>query len=80
MIGYIKYFHDGRKNMYVKIEVDNVYLGYIEIWNKIKKALNIRFHSQPIYDEKHIKTKVKTFNHVINTVFSESEIPKERNH
>ena len=38
------------------------------------------FHSQPIYDEKYIKTEVKTFNNVINTVFSDNEIPKERNH
>ena len=24
---------------------------YDEIWNKIKKSLNIKFHSQSIYDE-----------------------------
>ena len=47
---------------------------------RLKKALNIKFHSQPIYDEKYIKCKVKTFNNVINTVFSDNEIPKERNH
>ena len=41
--------------MSLKIEDDNVYLGYIEISNKIKKASNVRFHGQPIYDEKYIK-------------------------
>ena len=51
MSGYIKYF-DGGKNMSFKIEDDNVYLPYIEIWNKIKMASNIRFHIQPIYDSK----------------------------
>ena len=40
-----------------------------EIWNKIKETLGIRFHSQPIYDEKYIKTEVKAFNGVINTAF-----------
>ena len=45
MSGYIKYFDDGGKNMSLKIEGDNVYLGYIEIWNKIKKASNKGFHS-----------------------------------
>ena len=30
-----------------------------KIWNKIKKMLNIKFHSQPSYDEKYIKIKVK---------------------
>ena len=56
------------------------YLKYIEIWNKIKKSLNTRFHSQPIYDDKYIKTKVKTFSSMINILFWENEIRKERNH
>ena len=58
MSGYIKYFDDGRKNISFTIEDSNVYLGYIEIWNDIKKALGIKFHSQPIYDDQYIKTKV----------------------
>ena len=66
--------------MSFKIEDDNVYLSYSELWNKIKKASNIRFHSQPIYGRKYIKTKVKTFNCVINTAFSNNEIQKEKNH
>ena len=53
---------------------------FFEIWNKIKKTLGIRFHSQLIYDEKYIKTKAKAFNGVINTVFSDNKIPKEKNH
>ena len=64
----------------IKIEDESVYLKYNEIWNKIKKSLNIRFHSQPIYDDKYMKTKVKTFSSMINTLFSGNEIPKERNH
>ena len=69
MSGYIKYFHNGGKNMSFKIEDENVYLKYTEIWNKIKNSLSIEFHSQPIYDDKYIKTKVKTFNSMINTFF-----------
>ena len=37
-------------------------------------------YSQPIYDDKYIKTNVKTFSSMINTLFSGNEIPKERNH
>ena len=66
--------------MSFKIEDECVFFEYNEIWNKIKKTLNMRFHSQPIYDEKYIKTKVKTFNGVINTLFSDNIIPKEGNH
>ena len=76
----MNYFDDGGKNMSFKIENDNVYLPYIEISNKIKRASNLRFHSQLIYDIKYIKTKVKTFNGVINTVFSDNKILKEKSH
>ena len=41
------------------IEDDSVLVKYNEIWNKIKKKLNIKFHSMPVYDEKYIKAKVK---------------------
>ena len=75
---YIKYFDNDGKNIFFKIEEEKTYYKYIEVWNKIKRILNIKFQSQPIYDDKYIKTKVKTFNNTINTLFSGSEIPKER--
>ena len=81
MSGYINYFDNGEKNMSFKLEDESVYLKYTEVWNKMKKSLNTRFHNQPIYyGEKYIKTKVKTFSSMINTLFSGNEIPKERNH
>ena len=80
MSGYIKYFDNGGKNMSLKIDDESVYLKYTEIWNNIKKSLGIKFHSQPIYDDKYIKIKVKTYSSMINTLFSGNEIPKERNH
>ena len=76
--GYIKYFDDGRKN--IPFEIESVLLKYNETSNKIKKTLNIKFYNQPIYDEKYIKTKVKTFNDVINTAFSDNEFPKQNTH
>ena len=66
--------------MSFKIEDESVYRKHNEIWNKMKTSLNTRFHSQPIYDDKYIKTKVKTFSSMINTLFSGNEIPRERNH
>ena len=64
--GYMKYFDNGGKICHLKLKM-KVYLKYNEIWNKIKKSLNTRFHSQPIYDDKYIKTKVKTFSSMINS-------------
>ena len=80
MSGYIKCFHNGGKNMSFKIEDESAYLKCTEIWNEIKDILNVKFHSQPIYDDRYIKTKTKTFNNMINTLFSGDEIPKERIH
>ena len=80
MSGYIKYFDNGGKKMSFNIEDESLYLKHTEILNKIKDILNAKFHSQPIYDDKYIKTKVKTFNNMINTLFSGDEIPKERIH
>ena len=78
MSGYIKYFENGGKNMSFKIEDDEVYVKYNQIWNKIKELLGVKFYSEPIYDDRYIKTKVKTFSNIINTLFSEDQIPKVR--
>ena len=62
------------------IEDESVYLNCTKIWNKIKKFLSVKFHSQPIHDDKYINTKVKTFRETINTLFSNNKVPKERSH
>ena len=51
MSGYIKYFENGGKNMSFMIKDDNILDKYIEVWDKIKEKLNIKFHRKPVYDE-----------------------------
>ena len=62
------------------IKDDDVLEKYNEIWNKIKKTLNTKFYSMPVYDEKYIKDKVREFGGVIKTNFLGDEIPKENVH
>ena len=69
MSEYMKHFDRKGKNMSFKIEDDSALVKYNEIWNRIKKILNMKYHSKPVYDEKCIKAKVKPFNEVVNTVF-----------
>ena len=57
---YIKYFENGGKKMSFKIEDDEVYVKYNHIWDKIKGLLSVKIYSEPIYDDKYIKVKVKT--------------------
>ena len=68
--GYIKCFENDGKNLSFKIEDEDVYLKCHEIWNEIKSTLNVKFHIQPIHDDKYMKTKVKTFSNTINTLLS----------
>ena len=59
MNGYIKYFDNGGKDMSLMIEDDSILVKYSDIWNKIKEIQSIKFYSNPVYDEKYIKAKVK---------------------
>ena len=78
MSRWIKYFENRGKNMSFKIEDDEVYLKYNEIWNKVKKLLGgIRLSSDIIYDDQYIKTKVKTFK-MVKTLFDNDKIPEEK--
>ena len=63
--------------MSFRIKDDSVLVKYNELWKKIKKALNTKFHSMPVYDKKFIKAKVREFNGVIKTNFYSDEVPKE---
>ena len=76
MNGYIKYFENVSKNMSFFIKDDDVLYKYNKIWGKIKEKLNIEFHSQPIYDKKYIKAKVREYDGVIKTNLLGNKPPK----
>ena len=46
-------------------------------WNVIKNKLNIKFHSESIYENKYLKTKVREFDGSIKTNFLGNGLPKE---
>ena len=55
-------------------------MKYNKIWKKIKKLLNVELDSQPVYDEKYIKTRVKNFEDKVFSTFTDNEISKENTH
>ena len=59
------------------IKNSEVWEKYEDIWNVIKNKLNIKFHSQPIYENKYLKTKVRQFDGSIKTNFLGNNLPKE---
>ena len=77
MNGYIKYIENGSKNMSFFIKDDDALYKYNQIWDKIKEKLNIKFHSEPIYDKKYIKAKVREYDGIIKTNFLGNKVPKE---
>ena len=61
MNGYIKYFENGGKIMSFLIKNNEVWEKYEEVWNVIKNKLGIKFHSEPIYENKYLKAKTREF-------------------
>ena len=53
---------------------------YGNIWDIIKDKLGIKFHSEPVYEYKYLKAKVREFDGVIKTNFLGNDIPKENMH
>ena len=66
--------------MSFRIKDNCVLVKYNDICNRIIGLLGIRFHSNPVYDKKYIKAKVKAFNGVVQTIFRGNEIPREGVH
>ena len=77
MNGYIKHFENGGKNMSFLIKNSDLREKYEDIWNVIKNKLNIKFHSQPIYENKYLKAKVREFDGNIKTNLLGNNLPKE---
>ena len=49
------------------IKYDEVWDKYDGIWDAIKNKVNIKFHSEPVYEYQYLKAKVREFNGVIKT-------------
>ena len=77
---YIKYFEYGTSNMSFLIKDEEVGEKYEQIWYAVKNKLKIKFHSEPVYEYKYLKTKVREYDGVIKTNFLGNGIPKENMH
>ena len=62
------------------IKDDKVWNKYDKSWNVIKDKVDITFHSEPAYDYKYLRTKVREFDGVIKTNFLGNGVPKENMH
>ena len=44
------------------IKNNELFESYIEIWKKVKNSLKKEFDNEPVYYEKYLKAKIKSYN------------------
>ena len=73
----MKCFENGGKNMSFFIKDDETWEKYKQIWDVIKNKLGIKFHSEPVYEQKYLKVKVREFDGTNKINFLGNEMTKE---
>ena len=66
--------------MSVFIKDEEVGGKFEQTWNVIKNKLEIKFHSEPVYEYKYLKTKVREYVGMIKINILDNGIPKENIH
>ena len=72
MSGYVKTFKVKDKNyklMSFRIDNEKLLEKYKAIWTKIENLKNIELNALPVYDDRYIKKKLKTFGDKVYTNF-----------
>ena len=62
------------------IKDDELLKQYNKTWNKVSNSIEKGFDSQPVYNEKYLKAKIKFIEQKINTNFHDNRIHKEGSH
>ena len=57
-----------------------IYEKYNKIWNVVRKHLKLKFTINPVRDDKYISAKLKIFNKINRTTFTDNVVPIEKNH
>ena len=68
---------DETKYMSFLTKDDELLEKYNEIWEKVSKSIKNEFDSDPVYEGKYLKTKIKSYKGKINANFHNNKIPKE---
>ena len=82
MTGYVNEFNENKNTITMSLRVNDeeLFKKYNKIWEKVEKLMRIDFESKPTYgyDDKYIKTKIKTYADIIITNFHNKKMPKEK--
>ena len=72
-----KYYYKNSKYMNHLVKDEKILKKYLKIWNKIKSLIKKELNSEPVYNDKYIKTKIKIYNDKVYTNFQHNKIPKD---
>ena len=80
--GYLNIFEDGTREMSFLTDNNEFLERYIAIWEKISDLVNKKFDSDPVYNNKYINTKIRSYNNDIKTNFRDidnknNKLPEE---
>ena len=62
------------------IKDDELLEKYNEIWEKVRNITKNEFDSEPVYNKKYLRTKIKSYSEQISTNFHNNKIPNEGSH
>ena len=68
MIGYANYFKD-TKTMSFNASDNKLLKKYSKIWEKVSSLMKTEFDSEPVYCDKYINTKIKSYKDRIDADF-----------
>ena len=74
---YSKYFYKNSKYMDLLVNNKKVLKNILKYEIKLKVYLKKEINSEPVYDDKYIKSKMKTYNDAAYANFQYNEIPKD---
>ena len=78
------YFTSNEK-IYTDVDIyitddEEIYKKYNDIWKVVRKLLKLKFTVSPVRDDKYIIAKLKIFNKINRTTFTNNIIPVEKKH
>ena len=78
--GYVKTFKvedKSNKLMSFCIDYEKVLQKYKAIWVKTEDLKNIKLNALPVYDDKYVKTKIRTYGSEVYTNFRVLNVPED---
>ena len=79
MTGYLNIFKNGNRKMFFLTDNNEFLERYTKIWEKIGDLINIKFDSDPVYNNKYINTKIRSYNNDIKTSFRDIDNKNNKN-